>query len=515
MDSQHARRETNSASSGAPPNKRSKFEGYHHGGGQNLDHFLERGDGKLPPNSVLLITIINVQYPINVEIIYKVCSMAGGVRKIVCFERNNRTQAMVEFDTLESADKARSSLHGCDIYDNCCTMKVEYSKVPNLNIKENGPMSWDFTDRTNEPADRRPVILNRPAMGGGDMMGGGGGHQGGGGMGHMMMGGAAGGPPGGGGAGGQAMYGNGYANNMGSRTPTNPMLSGGGGGPMNNAAASTQLMNLMPSLLAASAANMGAAAGRYGHDGGHHGGGGHPHSIGRNGGGGGHPHEMMAHHSVERDMYGGGDDRTCVLMVYGLESDKWNPLLVFNLICQYGNVNKIFFMKNKESTAMVEMGDPDAADNVIKYVNEIDVFGTTVRFNHSKKHRRLTVTPLEFDLPNGSSSIKDFSRDKRMNRFIREDLARKNRLLKPTRVLHFYNVLRIPDEEFLGYFHEAGAPEPSNIKWADPKEGTRVTGSSGLLYFESGEDATDALVMMNHYKIGDRNIKLGYSPAKY
>ena len=31
---------------------------------------------------------------------------------------------MVEFDTLENASKARTSLHGCDIYNNCCTMKV-------------------------------------------------------------------------------------------------------------------------------------------------------------------------------------------------------------------------------------------------------------------------------------------------------------------------------------------------------------------------------------------------------
>ena len=33
-------------------------------------------------------------------------------------------QAMVEFETMESASKARTSLHGCDIYNNCCTMKV-------------------------------------------------------------------------------------------------------------------------------------------------------------------------------------------------------------------------------------------------------------------------------------------------------------------------------------------------------------------------------------------------------
>ena len=51
----------------------------------------------------------------------------------------------MEFETLESASKARTSLHGCDIYNNCCTMKVEYSKMETLKVRENGPMSWDFT----------------------------------------------------------------------------------------------------------------------------------------------------------------------------------------------------------------------------------------------------------------------------------------------------------------------------------------------------------------------------------
>ena len=65
---------------------------------------------------------------------------------------------MVEFDTLENASKGRSSLHGADIYSNCCTMKVtlqdkyvlhsllkvEYSKLETLQVRENGQMAWDF-----------------------------------------------------------------------------------------------------------------------------------------------------------------------------------------------------------------------------------------------------------------------------------------------------------------------------------------------------------------------------------
>ena len=68
-----------------------------------------------------------------------------------------------------SASKARSSLHGCDIYNNCCTMKVEYSKMESLKVRENGPMSWDFTQSLGpDIRDKgRPVILNDPDMPGG------------------------------------------------------------------------------------------------------------------------------------------------------------------------------------------------------------------------------------------------------------------------------------------------------------------------------------------------------------
>jgi hypothetical protein len=42
-----------------------------------------------------------------VEVIYKVTSIVGKIKRIVCFERNKVVQAMVEFETLESASKVR------------------------------------------------------------------------------------------------------------------------------------------------------------------------------------------------------------------------------------------------------------------------------------------------------------------------------------------------------------------------------------------------------------------------
>lgn len=36
---------------------------------------------------------------------------------------------MVEFDSIDSATRARDNLNGCDIYSACCTLKIDYAKV--------------------------------------------------------------------------------------------------------------------------------------------------------------------------------------------------------------------------------------------------------------------------------------------------------------------------------------------------------------------------------------------------
>lgn len=37
---------------------------------------------------------------------------------------------MVEYDGLAAAQKALVQLNGQDIYANCCTLRIEYAKVP-------------------------------------------------------------------------------------------------------------------------------------------------------------------------------------------------------------------------------------------------------------------------------------------------------------------------------------------------------------------------------------------------
>ena len=85
-------------------------------GPQQVEQELMRVDNNIRPNNIILMTVLNALYPINVNIINKVCSSLGKVLRIVVFKRGAIVQTMVEFEDVQTATQAKSNLHGCDIY---------------------------------------------------------------------------------------------------------------------------------------------------------------------------------------------------------------------------------------------------------------------------------------------------------------------------------------------------------------------------------------------------------------
>ena len=285
-------------------------------------NFWERNDEKVAPNNILLISIKDTKYPINVEVVYKVCSIIGPVVKIVIFKRMQIVQAMVEFDTLENASKARKSLHGADIYSNCCTMKAEYSKLETLNVRENSVMSWDFSSALPARSERR-TILNEPEVGAGV------------GISPSFM--AASGM---GSGDGRGMLGSGGMGGMGDF---------GGGGAMGR--------------MMGGGSMGGSGMGGVGRDRGFG-------SQGNEGGWGG-------------DGGGWVGEQSCVLIVNNLP-DEFNCDRLFNLVCLYGNVSKIFFMKKKKGSAMVEMCDPEAVQRVVTNLNKAEIWSRKLLIDVSR-----------------------------------------------------------------------------------------------------------------------------------
>ena len=127
------------------------------------------------PNHVLLFTVLNPTYPITCDVLHTITSPFGKLIRIVIFKKNG-VQAMLEFDSLESAQRAKEALHGCDIYSACCTLKIEYAKPSKLNVYKNDAESCDYTNPmlgkgtiVEQPPPpglqhQRPVLLKEPLV---------------------------------------------------------------------------------------------------------------------------------------------------------------------------------------------------------------------------------------------------------------------------------------------------------------------------------------------------------------
>ncbi|XP_022064546.2 heterogeneous nuclear ribonucleoprotein L-like, partial [Acanthochromis polyacanthus] len=102
-------------------------------------------------NKVLLLSVQNPLYPITTDVLYTVCNPIGNVLRIVIFKRNG-IQAMVEFESVEDAQKAKLALNGADIYAGCCTLKIEYARPNRLNVIRNDNTSRDYS---------KPFLLHR------------------------------------------------------------------------------------------------------------------------------------------------------------------------------------------------------------------------------------------------------------------------------------------------------------------------------------------------------------------
>eukprot|EP00090_Calanus_glacialis_P001088 TRINITY_DN10770_c0_g1_i1.p1 TRINITY_DN10770_c0_g1~~TRINITY_DN10770_c0_g1_i1.p1 ORF type:complete len:417 (+),score=142.28 TRINITY_DN10770_c0_g1_i1:193-1443(+) len=387
-----------------PPSKRGRMDMLSPG---EVEMELKKVNDNLPENHIILITVINAIYPINVSTLHKVCRSIGEVDRLVIFEKGTFVQALVEFRTIAHAAEAKKNLHGCDIYNNACTLKVEFARQERLNVKRNDDKTWDFTQTEDfgkvkdEPNIQRKVLLNE-------------------------------GPP---------------TTGLGGPSRFGSMSSGSGFG----------------------------------------GSGGMDHMGGFGG-----------FDEGQRGGWGGGYqmDRSPVLMIYSLDPDRFNCQRLFNLLCLYGNIVKINFLKSKEGCAMVEFSDPEAVDRAARNLNQMKMFGVRLRLEQSRKtHVEDIRKPHE--LPDGSDSFQSFLRD-RNNRFDTPERAAKNRIIPPTKILHFYNVPKMDDDRLIDVFAEQHAPCPTRVKWFEAKS---AKSASGLAEFDTVEDSVEALVMVNNTKV--------------
>ncbi|XP_041976647.1 polypyrimidine tract-binding protein 2 isoform X10 [Aricia agestis] len=98
------------------------------------------------PNTVLRVIIEHMLYPIVLDVLYSIFQRYGKVLKIVTFTKNNSFQALIQYPDTGSAQMAKTALDGQNIYNGCCTLRIDYSKMTCLNVKYNNDKSRDYTN---------------------------------------------------------------------------------------------------------------------------------------------------------------------------------------------------------------------------------------------------------------------------------------------------------------------------------------------------------------------------------
>ncbi|XP_038853365.1 polypyrimidine tract-binding protein 2-like isoform X2 [Salvelinus namaycush] len=107
---------------------------------------------------VLRIIIDNMFYPVTLDVLQQIFSKFGTVMKIITFTKNNQFQALLQFNDPPTAQQAKIALDGQNIYNSCCTLRIDYSKLVNLNVKYNNDKSRDYTRPELPAGDGQPAM---------------------------------------------------------------------------------------------------------------------------------------------------------------------------------------------------------------------------------------------------------------------------------------------------------------------------------------------------------------------
>ncbi|KRY32831.1 Heterogeneous nuclear ribonucleoprotein L [Trichinella spiralis] len=473
------------------------------------------------PSNVLIIYVQNAKYPITTEVIHQICKPIGFVNRII-INRRDGIQALVEFRDIETARVAKQRLNGCDIYSGCCTVKIEFAKVqfldsykqttrtckaytPNvpvtnaqklhhLTVKKNEPDQVDYTGEMEAmpppAAYGRPMFdmenaspfkadqlasaaaFNRPPYDPEAMLVL---------KGEKLLPGA--------GAYSRSPYDSDPTmrpNPFGDRQPDfrdapypkqayYPNRRGGDGYCLPEDMSPRPGRGYYDDFRGPPDPKMGSYPGYGDVDGAYRG----------------------TYDDRMKDDFGMHQEST-VIMIYGLDPTSVNCDKLFNLLCLYGNVIRIKFLKSKNDTVMVQMGEPIAAGRVIENLHNALVFGKRIHVAMSRQ-RQLNEVRDPTEMPDGSSSYKDFT-GSRFQRFTSPDIAAKNRITNPQKYLYFFNAPpNVTEERLISLFKDSNAPEPTNVKIFNKKE--LVKNSAGIIEFENEAAATEALMLCNHTNI--------------
>lgn len=70
-----------------------------------------------------------------------------------------RIQALIQYPDAHTAQQAKAVLDGQNIYNGCCTLRIDNSKLTALNVKYNNDKSRDFTNPSLPPGEPGSEVI--------------------------------------------------------------------------------------------------------------------------------------------------------------------------------------------------------------------------------------------------------------------------------------------------------------------------------------------------------------------
>uniref|UniRef100_A0A8C8I7R8 RRM domain-containing protein n=1 Tax=Oncorhynchus tshawytscha TaxID=74940 RepID=A0A8C8I7R8_ONCTS len=119
---------------------------------------VDASAGMSGASPVLRVIVENLFYPVTLDVLHQIFSKFGAVLKIITFTKNNQFQALLQYSDSLTAQHTKLSLDGQNIYNACCTLRINFSKLTSLNVKYNNDKSRDYTRPDLPTGDSHPSI---------------------------------------------------------------------------------------------------------------------------------------------------------------------------------------------------------------------------------------------------------------------------------------------------------------------------------------------------------------------
>ncbi|XP_054276075.1 polypyrimidine tract-binding protein 2-like isoform X2 [Macrosteles quadrilineatus] len=423
------------------------------------------------PNTVLRVIIEHMMYPITLEVLYQIFSRFGKVLKIVTFTKNNSFQVLIQYPDVVTAQSAKLSLDGQNIYNSCCTLRIEYSKLSSLNVKYNNDKSRDYTNPSlpNGETGLDGVALSEQLL---------------------------------------------------------PQLLLGGGSPALQAArrSLTQgdhnrlaeiqswiaAMNngvIAPNLNLERAQGVLASPFTPLH------GLGSPLAAPYAGSpvGGGIPlagFTPLAGGNAALAAAGGmrlagAMATTCVLLIGNLNEEVITPDALFTLFGVYGDVQRVKILYNKKDSALIQMAEPHQAQLAMTHLDKLKLYGKQMRVMPSK-HQTVQL-PKEGQPDAGLT--KDYT-SSNLHRFKKPGSKNYQNIYPPSATLHLSNIpSTVTEEEMKEAFTKHGFTVKAFKFFPKDKR-------MALIQLANMEDAVAALIKMHNYQLSEQNhLRVSFSKS--